>query len=110
MTRAGGATHRADALLDHIPARAWQQASCGTGAKGHRLYDWAFIHLDHDGPAPSGQAGRHSLMVRRNQRTGELAFYRCFTPTRPRWQRWSGWPESGGRWKSDFRPARAWSA
>jgi SRSO17 transposase len=77
---AGGDTYRADALLQRIPARAWQQVSCGKGAKGHRYYDWAFIRLDHDRPAPGGQAGQHWLMVRRNQRTGELAFYRCFTP------------------------------
>src|SRR6266508_2537161 len=78
--RIGGASHRADALLRRVPARAWQQVSCGKGAKGHRLYDWAFIRLDHHGPAPSGQAGQHWLMIRRNQRTGELAFYRCSTP------------------------------
>ena len=37
--RFGGANYRANALLRHIPARAWQQTSCGKGAKGHRLYD-----------------------------------------------------------------------
>jgi SRSO17 transposase len=78
--RAGGTTQRADALLRHLPARAWQQVSCGKGAKGHRLYDWAFVRLDHDGSAPDGQVGKRWLMVRRNQRTGELAFYRCYTP------------------------------
>jgi SRSO17 transposase len=78
--RIGRASHRADALLRRVPARAWQQVSCGTGAKGHRLYDWAFIRLDHDGPAPSSLAGQHWLMIRRHQRTGELAFYRCSTP------------------------------
>lgn len=79
--RFGGGTQRADALLGQVPARrAWQQISCGTGAKGHRYYDWAFIRLDHPGPGPGEQAGQHWLMVRRNQRTGELAFYRCFTP------------------------------
>jgi SRSO17 transposase len=82
--RYGGASHRADALLNHIPARAWQQVSCGKGAKGHRYYDWAFIRLDHShsngDPAPDEQAGQHWLMIRRNQRTGELAFYRCSTP------------------------------
>jgi SRSO17 transposase len=76
----GGTTQRADALLKRIPARAWQQISCGAGAKGHRYYDWAFLRLDHDGPGPGEQAGRHWLMVRRNRKTGELAFYRCFTP------------------------------
>jgi SRSO17 transposase len=29
----GGATHRADALLKRIPARAWQQVSCGRAPK-----------------------------------------------------------------------------
>jgi SRSO17 transposase len=80
QVRFGGAAHRADTLLSHLPARAWQQVSCGKGAKGHRHYDWAFIRLDHHGPAPGEQAGKHWLMIRRNQRTGELAFYRCLTP------------------------------
>jgi SRSO17 transposase len=78
--RFGGTTHRADALLRRVPARAWQCISAGTGAKGQRLYDWAFVRLDHDGPAPVGQAGTHWLMLRRHRRTGELAFYRCCTP------------------------------
>jgi SRSO17 transposase len=73
--RAGGATQRADALAAKVPARAWQCISAGRGAKGHRHYDWAFLRLD-DG----GQGAQHWLLVRRNQRTGELAFYRCFMP------------------------------
>jgi SRSO17 transposase len=76
----GGATQRAAALRKRVPARAWQQVSCGTGAKGHRLYQWAFLRLDHNGPAPGEQAGQHWLMIRRNHKTGELAYYRCFTP------------------------------
>jgi hypothetical protein len=39
--------------------RAWQGGSAGAGAKGHRLSDWAFTRLDHDGPPPADQAGRH---------------------------------------------------
>jgi SRSO17 transposase len=75
--RFGGTSHRVDELLKRVPARAWQCVSAGAGAKGHRYYDWAFLRLDHHGPAPAGQAGRHWLMVRRNRTTGELAFYRC---------------------------------
>jgi hypothetical protein len=67
--RFGGATHRADALLTWVPARAWQCISAGKGAKGHRLYDWAFLRLDHDRPALNGQAGTYWLMVRRNRTT-----------------------------------------
>jgi len=78
--RFGGATCRADALLRRVPARAWQQISCGKGAKGHRLYQWAFLRLDHHSPTPTEQAGQHWLMIRRNHTTGELAYFRCYTP------------------------------
>jgi SRSO17 transposase len=76
---AAGDTYRADALLKRIPARAWQQVSAGQGAKGHRYYDWAFIALDGT-PSPGGPAGQRWLLVRRNRRTRELAFYHCWTP------------------------------
>jgi SRSO17 transposase len=76
--RAGGATQRADALLRCVPARAWQCISAGRGAKGHRHYDWAFIRLD--GGKGGDQGAQRWLLVRRNQRTGELAFYHCWTP------------------------------
>jgi SRSO17 transposase len=77
--RAGGDTYRADALARRVPARAWQCVSAGRGAKGHRYYDWAFIRLDDGDASPGGQAQRW-LLVRRNRRTRELAFYRCWTP------------------------------
>jgi hypothetical protein len=76
----GGVSHRVDALLARVPARAWQCVSAGGGAKGQRHYDWAFVRLDHHSPPPAGQAGRHWLLVRRNHRSGELAFFRCYTP------------------------------
>jgi SRSO17 transposase len=71
---AAGDSYRADALLRQVPARAWQCVSAGKGAKGHRLYDWAFIRLDDGDPSPGGQAGQRWLLVRRNRTTGELAF------------------------------------
>ena len=78
----GGTTQRADAVLTKVPARAWQWVSAGRGAKGHRHYDWAFIRLDRPGPGPGpgGQAGQHWLMIRRNHKTRELAFYHCWMP------------------------------
>jgi hypothetical protein len=54
--------------------------SAGRGAKGYRLYDWAFVRLADRAPHPDGQAGQHWLLVRRNRKTRELAFYRCWTP------------------------------
>lgn len=70
-TRAG--TFRADALIRKRPRRAWQKLSAGAGAKGHRFYDWALVDLADDRP------GHHQLLARRSRRTGELAFYRCYS-------------------------------
>ncbi|CAM5390026.1 hypothetical protein SHIRM173S_06360 [Streptomyces hirsutus] len=65
---------RADALAAKVPKRAWQKLSAGAGAKGHRYYDWAVIDLAEPRP------GSHQLLIRRNRTTGELAYYRCWSP------------------------------
>jgi SRSO17 transposase len=67
-------TVRADALARKLPPRAWQRLSAGTGAKGHRWYDWAWVAID---PARSGHRW---LLIRRHRRTRELAYYRCYSP------------------------------
>jgi hypothetical protein len=75
--------HRVDAgfgprevreLAMPLPAHAWQIRSAGQGSKGLRWYEWALIQIDEPGP------GQHRLLIRRNASTGELAFYRCWTP------------------------------
>jgi SRSO17 transposase len=71
----GTGRHRAAELVAGLPARAWQRISAGPGAKGHRWYDWALVEVTEDVP------GQHWLLIRRNPRTGELAFYRAYSPT-----------------------------
>ncbi|EFE72303.1 transposase [Streptomyces viridosporus ATCC 14672] len=66
---------RADALVKRIPKRAWQKLSAGAGAKGQRYYDWALAAILDERP------GHRHLLVRRNRRTGELAYYRCYSTT-----------------------------
>jgi len=77
QVRTGIGTVRVDDLAPALPRSAWQRVSAGAGAKGHRYYDWAWTclpeHLDDHG-------GHHWLLIRRNRRTGELAFYRCWSP------------------------------
>jgi hypothetical protein len=58
-------------LAARLPRRAWQRYSAGEGAKGHRYYDWAWAAID------PGRPGHRWLLIRRNRRTRELAFYRC---------------------------------
>ena len=69
-----GRTIRADQLAARLPRRAWQRLSARAGAKGHRWYYWAWITVTNPGP------GCHYLLIRQNRRTGELAFYRCYSP------------------------------
>jgi len=61
-------------IARRLPRRAWQRYSAGAGAKGHRWYDWACISID------PGRPGCRHLLIRRSRRTGELAFYRCYSP------------------------------
>jgi SRSO17 transposase len=63
---------RADVTESRLNAQAWQRRPAGSGSKGERRYDWAWVAIHHDTP------GHHSLLMRRN-RTGELAFYLCWS-------------------------------
>lgn len=70
---------RADRLAADLPATGWSRRSAGDGSKGPRFYDWAWLaDVGADGDPDEG--GRHSLLIRRNNTTGELAFYRCWAP------------------------------
>jgi SRSO17 transposase len=61
---------RADQIAAAVPASAWHRVSAGAGSKGPRWYDWAWASVHQPG---------HSLLIRRGS-TGELAFYRCWSP------------------------------
>jgi SRSO17 transposase len=67
---------QARTIAARLPRQAWQRYSAGAGAKGHRYYDWAWAAID------PGQLGHRHLLIRRNRRTRELAFYRCYSPRR----------------------------
>ncbi len=67
---------RADQLAASLPRRAWQRLSAGDGSKGPRFYDWAWISIEAEQPEAQGQRW---LLIRRNNATGELAYYRCWS-------------------------------
>jgi SRSO17 transposase len=80
---------RADELTAGLPTRAWQRLSAGTGAKGQRYYDWAWVTLvpptatspEDTATSPEDTATAcWWLLARRHRDTGELAFYRCYSP------------------------------
>jgi len=72
----GAGTQRADQIAKQLPKRAWQQYSAGDGAKGPRLYQWALVDICDD----SDRGGQRWLLIRRNPATGELAYYRAYSP------------------------------
>ena len=60
-------------LAARVPAGGWQKLSAGSGSKGPRFYSWALT------PVP-GEPQVRWVMLRRNDSTGEIAFYRCYSP------------------------------
>jgi SRSO17 transposase len=65
-----------DQIAAALPATAWQHRSAGAGAKGPRMYSWAWITT-----TETPTVGSCSVLIRRNDTTGELAYYRCYSPT-----------------------------
>jgi SRSO17 transposase len=59
------------------PREGWQRLSCGEGAQGPRLYDWAWVPL-----RPGERHGWvHSVLLRRHpERPSELAYYLAYAP------------------------------
>jgi SRSO17 transposase len=74
----GIGTRKAIDLAVRLPARTWHWMSAGHSSKGERWYDWALVETTD--PA-AGEGGHHWLLIRRNRKTGEHAFYRAYSPT-----------------------------
>ncbi len=73
---------RIDELIDEAPGDAWQRLSCGDGAKGPRIYDWAGAKL----PAnlifdPDPPTHHRWVMARRSlSDPEEVAYYLAYAP------------------------------
>ncbi|HET9896337.1 MAG TPA: IS701 family transposase [Streptosporangiaceae bacterium] len=82
-------------------AKCWETRSAGKGSKGERWYEWAWL---------ATASPRHSMLMRRHLKTGELAFHYCFVPegqllTKARLIRAAGlrWPvEEGFEFGKDY--------
>jgi SRSO17 transposase len=74
---AGARQVRVKALLAGVPAGAWERLSCGDGAKGPRLYDWARVPTN----APEPEEYARWLLLRRSiSRPAEVAYFACGGP------------------------------
>jgi SRSO17 transposase len=68
---------RVKALLAEVPKGAWRRLSCGAGAKGPRLYDWACRPTNCPDP---DSYGRWLLIRRSVSDPTEVAFFACGGP------------------------------
>jgi SRSO17 transposase len=65
---------RVKSLLAEVPANAWRRLSCGEGAKGPRLYDWAATPVN----CPEPEAYGRWLLIRRSVADpAEVAYFLC---------------------------------
>ena len=72
---------RVDVLAAGLDRWAWQRVSAGVGAKGPRIYEWAWIdHTERRLRDDVLDTQQWTVLVRRHPHTGELAFYRCYSP------------------------------
>jgi len=72
-----GGQIRAQTLAERLPAGAWQTLCCGQGAKGPRLFAWAWLPLD----APEQEGFCRWLLVRQSlSDPSEVAYYLVFAP------------------------------
>jgi len=76
ITLPDGTVATVERVVAQLPDQSWNRLSAGQGAKGERLYDWAFVRIT---PPADEQVGHHWMLVRRRIRDGELAFYRCWS-------------------------------
>jgi SRSO17 transposase len=76
------AVGRIDFAIAQAPDDAWERHSCGPGAKGPRVYDWAAARLpaidDFDGDTPTHD--RWVLARRSLARPDEIAYYLAYAP------------------------------
>jgi SRSO17 transposase len=80
VTTGSGRTVTAAAAAGMIPACAWHRMRTGSGTKGTRHYDWAILEVTSD-DTPGGHGDGHSvLLARRHRYTGQLSYYRCWSP------------------------------
>jgi SRSO17 transposase len=102
--------------LEDVPARGWTRLSAGDGAKGPRLYDWAYLPY---GIPPAGW--KSGLLIRRKKgRPHQFTFYLTWAPAetplstlvRVAGQRWrieSCFEEAKGETGLDEYEVRSWT-
>ena len=73
---------RIDAVIAEAPDEAWQKLSCGDGAKGPRVYDWAAARLPRNIVFDADEPTHHRWVLARRSLSGpgQIAYYLAYAP------------------------------
>jgi SRSO17 transposase len=72
---AGGKYASIHEILKSLPLDGWFEASCGTGSKGARIYDWHLMEVSQ----PREEGFKRWLLVRKSKTDpGDMQAYLCF--------------------------------
>ncbi len=113
----------AEAIAAQLPTEHWQRLSAGAGAKGPRLYDWAWREVWRLQLTAEERAWGHWLLARRSiEDPADLAYYVVFAPRAgtdlqalvaaagARWQIEGGFETAKGECGLDEYEVRTWAA
>ncbi|GAB2822430.1 hypothetical protein GCM10027073_61240 [Streptomyces chlorus] len=81
VTDGTGRRWKARQMINKVLPGQWMRLQTGHGTKGTREYDWAWLDVRAD-DAPNGHQddGTSVLVARRYRYTGEISFFRCWSP------------------------------
>ncbi|WP_435853512.1 IS701 family transposase [Streptomyces smyrnaeus] len=71
-----------DQLIGDAPGEAWERLSCGDGAKGQRIYDWAAAQLTADSFFGGDEPSHHRWVLARRSiaHPDEITYYLACAP------------------------------
>ena len=81
VTDGAGRRWMARQMINKVLPHQWMRMRTGHGTKGTREYDWAWLGVRAD-DTPDGHPddGTSVLVARRHRYTGEISFFRCWSP------------------------------
>ncbi|MEV8562524.1 transposase [Streptomyces sp. NPDC051917] len=82
VTDGAGRRWGARKLINKVRPEQWMRRQTGHGTKGTREYDWAWLDVRPDDTPVENEnvAGTSVLVARRHRYTGEVSYFRCWSP------------------------------
>lgn len=86
VTDGAGRRWEARKLINKVRPEQWMRRQTGHGTKGTREYDWAWLDVRPDDTPVENEnenenvAGTSVLVARRHRYTGEVSYFRCWSP------------------------------